>query len=138
MTKTLTFVQQLARMFPEAFDAAGFPLDDYLDDDDVDAYAALGRVRTHLEQQMLQFHPLRHRASVRLGCEQRFAQLWGLIEEALLDADDQLKTVLMIELFEGVGWTEDVLQYLGPRTRELLREAQSVLQPYNDQIGRWG
>ena len=38
---------------------------------------------------------------------------------------------------EGVGWVEDVGEYLGPATRALLADAQNWLSAYNGQVGRW-
>ena len=43
----------------------------------------------------------------------------------------------MVELFEGIPWVEDAIDFLGPQTAALLREAQDVLAPYNGWIGRW-
>src|SRR4051812_37850351 len=45
---------------------------------------------------------------------------------------------IMVELFEGIPWVEDVIEFLGPDTAALLREAQDGLARYSGWIGNWG
>jgi len=60
-----------------------------------------------------------------------------VIERAADDADGPRRTLLMIELYAGVGWTEDVVDYLKPRALELMHAARIELAWCNGQIGRW-
>jgi len=76
-------------------------------------------------------------AIVRAGAEEAMRRFWALMELAAEDADHPRQTLLMIELYEGVGWTEDVIGYLGPRAVELMHAARNELADGNGQIGRW-
>lgn len=76
-------------------------------------------------------------ATVRPGAEGALHRFWAVIERAAEDADGPRQTLLMIELYEGVGWTEDVVGYLGPRALELMHAARIELAWCNGQIGRW-
>jgi len=76
-------------------------------------------------------------ATVRPGAEGALQRFWAVIEAAAEDADGPRQTLLMIELYEGVGWTEDVVDYLGPRALELMHAARIELAWCNGQIGRW-
>jgi hypothetical protein len=68
------------------------------------------------------------RASVRSGREDVVRRFWGFVEEQAEHAADDvhLRSLLQIECFEGVGWVEDVIEYLGPRTRDVLADAHSA------------
>lgn len=60
------------------------------------------------------------------------------MEEVLVEqASDRDRVWIMVELFEGIPWVEDVIDSLGPQTTALLREAQDVLALYAGCIGRW-
>lgn len=76
-------------------------------------------------------------AIVRAGAEEAMRRFWTVMELAAEDADGPRQTLLMIELYEGVGWTEDVIGYLGPRAVELMHAARIELAWCNGQIGRW-
>ncbi len=76
-------------------------------------------------------------AIVREGAEEAMRRFWTVMELAAEDADGPRQTLLMIELYEGVGWTEDVIGYLGPRAVELMHAARIELAWCNGQIGRW-
>jgi hypothetical protein len=130
------FVDELMAAVPEAFtdrDAEDFreePL----------AYTALGHVRIWLEENALQVSILpRRKARVRAQHVDVFQRFWGFVETQAGRGrgDGDLETLLQIECFEGVGWVSDVSAYLGPRTHELLLDAQRWLASYNRQVGRW-
>lgn len=76
-------------------------------------------------------------AIVRAGAEDAMRRFWAIVELAADDADGPRRTLLMIELYEGVGWTEDVIEYLGPRAIELMNAARIELADCSGQIGRW-
>ena len=44
---------------------------------------------------------------------------------------------LEIELFEGVVWVQDVIDYVGPHTLAVMARAQEHLAWCNDAVGRW-
>jgi hypothetical protein len=103
------------------------------------AYPALGDARIWLEEHAIAVRRKPPRASVRRGHEDAVRRFWDFVEaQAVAGAgDDDLENLLQIECFEGVGWVEDLGEYLGPRTRELLADAQVTLAHVNGQIGRW-
>lgn len=76
-------------------------------------------------------------AIVREGAEEAMRRFWAVMELAAADADGPRETLLMIQLYEGVGWTDDVIEYLGPRAVELMHTARIELAYCNGQIGRW-
>jgi hypothetical protein len=131
------FVERLIATVPEAFADAG-DREFYLDDEPL-SYPALGHARIWLEDNALRIRILPRRARVRPDHVDVFRRFWTFIEEEAQSGkgDDDLETLLQIECFEGVGWVEDVLEYLGPATRALLDDAQRSLSRYNGQIGRW-
>lgn len=125
------FVQALRAAMPEAFGDR---------DDDSLAYPALGDARIWLEEHAIRVRRRPLRASVRPGFEDAVRRYWHFVEDQARAGagDGDLETLLQIECFEGVGWVEDLGDYLGPRTRELLTDAQeSSLAHVNGQIGRW-
>jgi hypothetical protein len=129
------FVVDLMRALPEAFD------DSYLDDEPL-PYAALGSARSWIEDHAIAISGIWRRrlhARVKPTGADAFARFWDFVEAQALASrhDADLRTLLQIECFEGVGWVEDVIEHLGPETRELLLDAQQWLSIYNDQVGRW-
>src|SRR4051794_40460118 len=90
-------------------------------------YIALADVRTWLERHALDLRYEPPGTSVRPGCEDVFRRFWDFVERQADGADDRLRTLLAIELFEGVWWTEDVIDHLGPHTRALLDDARVFL-----------
>jgi len=174
------FLHALADGLPDAFPPED--LDDYVDEDDVQLYIALGDARCWIEDNVLlierlgftdemleqvaqalgkaAYHasigdasggdadldrvveaidrdlPPPH-AIVREGAEEALRRFWAIMELAAEDADGPRRTLLMIELYEGVGWTDDVIEYLGPRAVELMNAARIALADANGQIGRW-
>ena len=103
------------------------------------AYTALGHVRIWLEENALQVSFLPRKARVRAQHVDVFQRFWDFVETQACShrGDGELETLLQIECFEGVGWVSDVSAYLGPRTHELLLDAQHRLARYNGQVGRW-
>ena len=102
-------------------------------------YIALADARVWLEEHALDVSFRAMRATVRPEHVEVMRRFWEFVEAQAqgADGDKQLKTLLQIECFEGVGWVEDVSDYVGPVTRELLRDAQVWLAQYNRQVGRW-
>ena len=131
------FVEALMAAVPEAFDRPS-AREDYLDDEPL-AYPALGHARIWLEDHAIKIWLVPLRARVRPGREDVVRRFWAFVEDqAQAGAGDvALENLLQIECFEGVGWVEDLGEYLGPRTRELLVDAQDGLARSNGQIGRW-
>ena len=127
------FIRELKAAVPEATERA----DGWLDYDGTPlTYIALPDVRVWLEENALDIRHAPLRAAVRPAREGAFRRFWEFVEAQAANADRELQTLLAIELFEGVWWTEDVMEYLGPHTRALLDEARVWLAPYNGAIGR--
>jgi hypothetical protein len=118
---------------PEPFDEDGEP-DYYLGEEPL-PYIALPLARDYAERALV---GLPGPSRVAPDREEMFRRFWRFIEEQAEAhrGDRDLENLLQIELFEGIQWTEDVLSYLGPRTRYLLRDAQHWLAPYNHYVGR--
>jgi hypothetical protein len=72
-----------------------------------------------------------------VGGEDPLRRYFDYVEPLASDPDRGMQNLLMIELFEGVVWVEDVIDYLGPHTRALLARAQVELAHGNSAIGRW-
>ncbi len=173
------FLHARAEGLPDAFPPED--LDDYVDEDGVQLYIALGDARCWIEDNVLVIErpgftdemleqvaqalgkaaynasigeasggdadldrveaidrdlPPPH-AIVLEGAEEALRRFWAIMELAAEDADGPRRTLLMIELYEGVGWTDDVIEYLGPRAVELMNAARIALADANGQIGRW-
>ena len=90
-----------------------------------------------LEEHTLKINPLRRVARVRTGTEDALRRYFAYVEPLAADPDRGMQNLLMIELFEGVVWVQDVIDYLGPDTRALLARAQVALADANSAIGRW-
>jgi hypothetical protein len=92
-----------------------------------------------LEEHAIRVDAPRRRVEVLPGGEDRLRRFFGYMEQLAADAheDARLANLLMIELFEGVVWTDDLIEYLGPHTRALLEEARIVLAAASGAIGRW-
>src|SRR4051812_36462232 len=136
------FVRGLADAVPEVF--AGVDLAEEYDyaeysAPDEDAWArtiALADVMRWLEDEALVVK--RRKASTAIRRPDVLRRFFAYMEEVLADhAGDSGRGWIMVELFEGIPWVEDVIDFLGPQTVALLREAQDVLARYNGWIGRW-
>jgi len=75
-------------------------------------------------------------ARVRPGREDALRRFFAFIEDALEQFSRNGRNWLIVCLFESQPRTEDVLEYLGPRTVEALREAQSTSGLVSP-VGRW-
>jgi hypothetical protein len=134
------FVIGLAAALPEAFAGRDVRGDYYVEyDDSWLIYAALADARVWMEEHAIRVNIARRIVTVLPGGEERLRRFFDYVEEAAADAveDEQLANLLMIELFEGVVWTDDVIEYRGPRTRALLEDARIALASANSAIGRW-
>jgi hypothetical protein len=82
-------------------------------------YVALGDTRIWLEDNALDISIRPIRATVRPEHRDAFRRFWNFIEAQAHrgNGDKGLETLLQIECFEGVGWVDDVLEYLGRQTR---------------------
>jgi len=145
------FVRGLAAAVPEAFadvDLAGeYDHTVWTSVDETtspggpdDAWArtiALADAVRWIEDHALIVKRRRMSTSVRPGGADPLDRFFAYIEEHLRSAPAQDRGWISVELFEGIPWVEDVLDHLGPRTVELLREAQIDLRRFNRWIGRW-
>jgi hypothetical protein len=142
------FVRGLAEAVPEVF--AGVDLADEYDlsewadepagpDDDGWAQTiALADAVQWVEGNALVVH--RRRESTKRPPEGADAlrRFFAYMEQVIADAPEDDRGWIMVELFEGVPWIEDVIDVLGPKTIESLRVAQRELRRYNHWIGDWG
>jgi hypothetical protein len=130
------FVEGLMAAVPEAFTD---PEDhDYYLEEPL-PYVALGHARIWLEDNALKISYRREQAKVRPKHADVVRRFWDFVETQAEGGkgDGDMETLLAIECFEGVGWVEDVAEYLGPATRALLVDAQRWLAWCNGSIGRW-
>ncbi|WP_354697222.1 hypothetical protein [Paraconexibacter sp. AEG42_29] len=127
----------LAVVLPQAVPPADMSW--YLDTDGRPLlYVAFGDAREWIEKNVLvHAYVSEPRTSVRPAHRATFVEFWELVERAAEDADRDRRLLLMIELYEHVGWTDDVLAYLGPNALELLDAARTELAHSARQIGRW-
>lgn len=122
---------------PEAFgDAAAREY--YLEAERL-TYSALGDARIWIEEHALDVSLRPRRATVHSEHVDVVRRFWDFIEVQAQSGKGgrELETLLQIECFEGVGWVEDVAEYLGPATAALLADAQRWLAASNGQVGRW-
>jgi hypothetical protein len=132
------FVEALMAAVPEAF-ADERERQRYREEPLV--YGALADARIWLEEHALDLPLIGQRRPARVRPEHAGAlrRFWNFVEEQAQahQGDREVETLLQIECFEGVGWVEDVMDLVGPRTRVLLLDAQDWLAPYNRAVGRW-
>jgi hypothetical protein len=129
-----TFIRGLADALPEAF--AGRDLrEEYFDDGVWLRYIALPHARSWIEDNAIRVAILRQHVTVLR--EDALRRFFDYVEQVADGADDATQTLLMIELFEGTVWTEDVREYLGPHTQALLEEARVMLAWCSGAVGRW-
>ena len=127
------FVGRLGEAVPEARDGRHWTAEEPL------PYLALADARQWIEDHALAVSGDPATAAVRVGYVDLMRRFWEFVEtEAQAGQGDRdLENLLQIECFEGVPWVEDLIEFVGPRTRELLVDAQTSLAPYNRAIGRW-
>jgi hypothetical protein len=114
------FVEALIDAVPEALDREA-ELEDPL------PYIALGSARMWIEEHALRVDLIRRRRTVRN--EEPLRRFWDFVERQLAAGDREVENLVAIECFEGVVWVEEVIEYLGPRTRELFRQARAGAGP---------
>lgn len=136
------FVRGLADAVPEAFAGIAVAAEyDYAahEQPGEDAWArtiALADAVTWMEAEALVVD--RRQASTAVRRPDVLQRFFAYIEGVLVEhASDRDRGWIMVELFEGIPWVEDVIDFLGPHTTALLRDAQDVLARYNGRIGRW-
>ena len=67
-------------------------------------------------------------ARVRPGGEDALRRYFGYFETLAADLERDVQNLLEIELFEGVVWVQDVIDYVGPQTRAVMSRAQEHLR----------
>ena len=142
------FVRGLAEAVPEVF--AGVDLADEYDlsewadepsgpDDDGWAQTiALADAVQWIEREALIVKRRRESTARRPERADVLRRFFAYIEQAIADTPDDDRGWIMVELFEGIPWVEDVIDVLGPQTVEQLRVAQRELRRFNSWIGDWG
>jgi hypothetical protein len=146
------FVRRLADALPEAF--ASVDLVDEYDQAEWTTPEELARTQPHedawartialadavqwIEREALAVNRRQCVAAIRPERADELHRFFAYMEQVIAAAADADLGWIMVELFEGIPWSEDVIEVLGPRTRELLRRAQIELEPYNRWIGSWG
>jgi hypothetical protein len=128
-----TFVAELRAALPQ--------WEEWAEPYDVDpelSYPTLSACLRWLMTEVLDRPLFGRKVTVRPGREDDMRAFWAFVERATAEGDRDVHTLLQIELFEGIYWTEDVVEWLGPRTRALLDEARVWLRPYNRSVGRRG
>lgn len=143
MTEGKRFVCGLVAAVPEAFGEDREAAYDYtpLSAEGDDPWArtiALDDAVVWIEDVALDVDRRAQTCAVRPDGEDALRRFFGYLEQVLETSTDEHGDVwLAVELFEGIPWTEDVIEYLGPRTRALLLHAQDALRMDNCWIGRW-
>jgi hypothetical protein len=144
MTEGERFIRGLAAALPEAFgdvdlDAEyNYAAETAAGEDPWVSTIALADAVKWIEDSALHVVRRRETVAVRPGGEDPLRRFCCYIELVIARAERPTDTNwIMVEMFEGIPWTEDVIAYLGPATIALLREAQDALRPYNSWIGRW-
>ena len=144
MTEGERFIRGLAAALPEAFgdvdlDAEyNYVAETAAGEDPWVSTIALADAVKWIEDSALHVVRRRETVAVRAGGEDPLRRFFGYMELVIARARRPEDTNwIMVEMFEGIPWTEDVITYLGPETIALLREAQDALRPYSSWIGRW-
>jgi hypothetical protein len=101
------------------------------------AYIAVPDARTWIERNALDIDHVACVARVRPGGEDALRRYFDYFESLAPDPDRDVQNLLMIELFESVVWVQDVIEYVGPHTRAVMRRAQEQLAWCSSAIGRW-
>jgi hypothetical protein len=93
--------------------------------------------RMWIEEHALRIDVLRRAARVRPDGEDALRRYFDYFESLASDLERDIQNLLEIELFEGVVWVQDVIDYVGPHTRAVMGRAQAHLAWCNDAVGRW-
>jgi hypothetical protein len=141
------FVRGLDEAVPEVFagvDLAGeYDLSEWAgeprrpEDDGWAQTIALADAVQRIERTALKVDRRRESTARRPEGEDMLRRFCAYMEQVIAETPEDDRGWIMVELFEGVPWIEDVIDVLGPRTVELLRVAQRELRRYNGWIGDW-
>jgi hypothetical protein len=134
-------VRDLIAALPEAFAGRDLIEHYYSDGGEPEErwlpYIAVADARMWIEEHALDIDALARRARVRPGGEDALRRYFDYFESLASDLERDVQNLLEIELFEGVVWVQDVIDYVGPDTRAVMRRAQDHLSWCNSAIGRW-
>ena len=134
-------IRALAAALPEAFEGHDLVEDYYSDWGEPDQrwlpYIAVADGRMWIEDHARSIDVLRRVARVRPGGEDALRRYFDYFESLASDLERDMQNLLEIELFEGVVWVQDVIDYVGPHTRGVMGRAQEHLAWCNDAVGRW-
>jgi len=134
-------VRGLAAALPEAFAGRDLAADYYSDEGEPEQrwlpYVAVADARMWVEEHVLQIDPVACVARVRPGREDALRRYFEYFETLAPDLERDMQNLLEIELFEGVVWVQDVIDYVGPQTRAVMGRAQEHLAWCNSAVGRW-
>jgi hypothetical protein len=73
----------------------------------------------------------------RAGREDALRRYFDYFETLAPDLERDVQNLLEVELFEGVVWVQDVIDYVGPHMRAVMGRAQEQLSWCNSAVGRW-
>jgi hypothetical protein len=131
----------LAAALPEAFEARDLVEHYYSEGAEPEQrwlpYIAVADARMWIEEHALDIDPLARVARVRPGGEDALRRYFDYFESLAPDLERDMQNLLEIELFEGVVWVQDVIDYVGPHTRAVMARAQEHLSWCNSAVGRW-
>ena len=134
-------IRDLAAALPEAFEGRDLVEDYYSDRGDPDQrwlpYIAVADARIWIEEHALRIDALRRVARVRQGAEDALRRYFDYFETVAPNLERDVQNLLEIELFEGVVWVQDVIDYVGPHTLAVMARAHEHLAWCNDAVGRW-
>ena len=75
---------------------------------------------------------------MRPGGEDALRRYFDYFESLAPDLERDVQNLLEIELFEGVVWVQDVIDYVGPHTRAVMApRAGSPRVVQQTPVGRW-
>lgn len=122
-------IRDLAAALPEAFEGHDLVKDYYSDWGEPDQrwlpYIAVADARMWIEDHALSIDVLRRVARVCPGGEDALRRYFDCFESLASDLERDVQNLLEIELFEGVVWVQDVIDYVGPHTRCAARRSTS-------------
>jgi hypothetical protein len=134
-------VRELSAALPEAFEGRDLVEHYYSEWGEPEQrwlpYIAVADARMWIEEHVLAIDPLARVARVRPGGEDALRRYFDYFEGLASDLQRDVQNLLEIELFEGVVWVQDVIDYVGPHTRAVMARAQEHLSWCNSAVGRW-